>query len=56
MIFTLLFFRWLRTVHAWLPVRFSLFPLIYSCAGNKLVKGRDKLVKGVANYLRGVAD
>ena len=40
--------RWLQIVHVWLLVRFSVFPLIYSCAGNtcgKLVKGCDKLVK-----------
>ena len=41
--------RWLRTVHVWLLVRFSVLPLIYSCAGNtcgKLVNGHER---GVVN-------
>ena len=41
--------RWLRTVHVWLLVRFTVLPLIYSCAGNtcgKLVNGHER---GVVN-------
>ena len=37
--------RWLRTVHVWLLVRFTVLPLIYSCAGNtcgKLVNGHER--------------
>ena len=37
-------------------VRFSVFPLIYSCAGStcgKLVKGCDKLVKGHGKLFKG---
>ena len=49
--------RWLQIVHVWLLVRFSVFPVIYSCAGNtcgKLVKGCDKLVKGLFKGRGGV--
>ena len=48
--------RWLRILHVWLLVRFSVFPLIYGCAGNtcgKLVKGCDKLVKGCGKLFEG---
>ena len=48
--------RWLRIVHVWLLVRFSVFPLIYCCACNtcgKLVKGHDKLVKGRGKLFKG---
>ena len=48
--------RWLRIVRVWLLVRFSVFPLVYSCAGNtcgKLVKGCDKLVKGRGKPFKG---
>ena len=48
MMMMMLALRWLQIVHVWLLVRFSVFPLIYSFAGNtcgKLVKGCDKLVK-----------
>ena len=48
--------RWLQIVRVWLLVRFSVFPLIYSCAGNicgKLVKGCDKLVKGRGKLFKG---
>ena len=48
--------RWLQIVHVWLLVRFSVFPLIYSCAGNtcgKLVKGCDKLVKECGKLFKG---
>ena len=51
--------RWLRTVHVWLLVRFSVFPLIYSCACNtcgKLVKGCVKLFKGRGRLVKGRAD
>ena len=51
--------RWLRTVHVWLLVRFSVFPLIYSCACNtcgKLVKGCVKLFKGHGRLFKGRAD
>ena len=44
-----LLLRWLRTVHVWLLVRFTVLPLIYSCAGNtcgKLVNGHER---GVVN-------
>ena len=46
-------------VHIWLLVRFSVFPLIYSSAGNtcgKLVKGRGKLVKGRGRLIMGHTD
>ena len=45
----IMFLRWLRTVHVWLLVRFSVLPLIYNCAGNtcgKLVNGHER---GVVN-------
>ena len=48
--------RWLQIVRLWLLVRFSVFPLICSCAGNtcgKLVKGCDKLVKGRGKLFKG---
>ena len=48
--------RWLQIVRVWLLVRFSVFPLIYSCAGNtcgKLVKGCDKVVKGRGKLFKG---
>ena len=43
-------------IHLWLLVRFSVFPLICSCACSKLVKGCVKLFKRCGRLVKGRAD
>ncbi len=45
---------WLQTIHVWLLVRFSVFSLIYSCAGNTC--GKLVYLRSIVNYLMGMAD